>query len=94
MGMSLMYYDAQIGFTMKNKPKQAETAVEMNSEDQNKLSMAFISPKTMKCSPMQLHFPHGPYGSPSFLEAKMAERHLYWLCNLFQWLQNAHNSQN
>ena len=27
----------------------------------------------MKCSPMQLHFPHGPDVSPSFPEAKMVE---------------------
>ena len=52
MGMSLIYYDTQIGFKVKKKPKQAETAVEMNSEDRNKLSMAFISPKTVNCSPL------------------------------------------
>ena len=94
MGMSLLYYDAQIGFIVRYKPKQAETDVKMNSEDRNKLSMAFISPQTVKCSPMQLHFPHGPNGSTSFPEAKIAEKHLCWLCNLSQWLQNAQNTQN
>ena len=89
MGMSLIYYDAKIGFTVRKKPKQAETAVKMNSKDRNKLIMAFISPQIVKCSPMQLHFPHGPDGSPSFPETKMAEKHLCWLCNLFHWLQNA-----
>ena len=57
---------------MINKPKKAEKVVKMNSEDKNELIMAFISPQTVKCSPMQLHFPHGPTGSPSFPEAKMA----------------------
>ena len=76
------------------KPKQVETTAKMNSEDRNKLIMAFISPQTVKCSPMQLHFPHGPDVSPSFPEEKMAERHLYWLCNLSQWLQNSQNTQN
>ena len=94
MGMSLIYYDAQIGFTVRNKPKQVETTVKMNLEDINKLIMAFISLQTVKCSPMQLHFPHGPNGSPSFPEAKMAKKPLYWLYNLFQWLQNAQNTQN
>ena len=89
MGMSLMYYDAQIGFTVRNKSKHAEIAVKMNSKDKNKLSMAFISPQTVKCSPMQLHFPHGPDGSPSFPEAKVAEEHLCWIFNLSQTLQNA-----
>ena len=70
MGMSLIYYDAQIGFKVRKKPKQAKKTVEMNSEDRNKLSMAFISPQTVKCSPMPLHFPHGPDGSPSFPEEK------------------------
>jgi len=70
MGMSLIYYDSKIVFTVKNKPKQAETVVEMNSEDRNKLSTNFISPETENCSPMQLHFPHGPNGSPSFPEEK------------------------
>ena len=79
MGMSLIYYDAQIGFTVRKKPKQAETAVKMNLEDRNKLSMAFTSPQTVKCSPMQLHFPHGLDGSPSFPEEKMAEKDLFWL---------------
>ena len=94
MGMSLIYYDAQIGFTVRNKPKEAKKAMKMNSEDINKLSMAFISPQTMKCSLMQLHFPHGPNGSPSFPEAKMVEKHLCWLYNLFPWLQNSQNTQN
>ena len=42
----------------------------MNSEDRNKLSMAFISPQTMKCSPIQLHFPHGLDGSPNLPKEK------------------------
>ena len=79
MGMSLIYYDAQIGFKVIKKPKKAEKIVEMNSKDRNKLSMAFISPQTVKCSHMQLHFPHGPDGSPRFPEEKMAEKHLCWL---------------
>ena len=86
MGSSLIYYDAQIGFTLINKPKQAEATVEMNSKDRNKLIVDFISPQTTKCIPMHLHFPHGPDGSPSLLEVNMTEKHLCWLCNLFQWL--------
>ena len=76
MGMSLIYYDAQIGNTMRKIPKQTKPAVKMNSEHRNKLRMTLISPKTVKCTPMQLCFPQGPDGSPSFSEVKMAERHL------------------
>ena len=93
-GMSLLFYDAQIGFTVRKRPKNTKPAAQMNSEGINKLRMTFISPKTVKCSPMQLHFPQGPYGSPSFFEVKLAKRHLCWLFNLFQWLQIAQNSRN
>ena len=65
MGMSLIYFDAQIGNTMRKRPKQAKPPVKMNSKGRNKLKMTFISPKTVKCSLMQPHFPHGPDGSPS-----------------------------
>jgi hypothetical protein len=94
MGMSLIYYDAQIGITVRKRPKQTKPAVKMNSEHRKKLKMTLFSPKTVKCSPMQLHFPQGPDGSSSFSEVKMAERHLCWLCNLFQSLQNAENTRN
>ena len=56
--------------------------------------MAFISPQTVKYSLMQLHFPQGPNGSPSFPEEKVAEEHLCWLYNLSQNLHNSHNTQN
>ena len=94
MGMSLIYYDAQIRNIVRKRPKNTKPAVKMNSEGINKLRMTLLSPKTVKCSPMQLHFPHGPDGSPSFSEEKMAERHLCWLWNLSQWLQNAQNTKN
>ena len=58
-------------------PKRAKKTVKLNSEDRNKLRMAFISPQTVKCSPMQLHFPHGPDGSPSLPEEKMAEERIF-----------------
>ena len=61
---------------MRNMPKQAETTMKLNSEDKNKLKMTFVSPQTVNYSLIQLHFPHGPHGSPSFHEAKMAEEHL------------------
>ena len=54
-------------------PKQAKPAVKLNSKDRNKLNMAFVSPQTVKYSPIQLHFPDGPYGSPSFPKEKVAE---------------------
>ena len=54
-------------------PKQAKPAVKLNSEDRNKLKIAFVSPQTVKYSPIQLHFPHGPHGSPRFPEEKVAE---------------------
>ena len=68
MGMSLIYYDAQIGNIVRKKPTQTKPAVKMNSEHRKKLKMTLISFKTVKCSPMQLHFPQGRYGSPSFFE--------------------------
>ena len=79
MGMSLIYYDAQIGNTVRKRPKQTKPTVKMNSEHRNKLRMTLISPKIVKCSPMQRHFPQGLDGSPRFSEVKMAERHLCWL---------------
>ena len=79
---------------MRKRPKQEKLAVKLNSEDRNKLKMAFVSPQTMKYNPIQLHFPDGPSGSPSFPEEKMAEEHLRSLYNLSQTLQNANNSQN
>ena len=94
MGMSLLYYDAQIGYTVRKRPKQAKPAMKMNSKGRNKLRMTFISSKIVKCSPMQLHFPHGPNGSPRFPKEIVAEEHLCWLCNLSQTLQNAQNTQN
>lgn len=75
-------------------PKHTKTTVKMNSKHRKKIIMTLISPKIVKCSPMQLHFPQGPDGSPSFSEVKMAERHLIWLCSLFQWLHNAENTRN
>ena len=42
MGMSLIYYDAKIGFIVKKKPKHAQIAMEMNSKDRNKLIMALF----------------------------------------------------
>ena len=56
---------------MRKIPKQEKIAVKLNSKDRNKLKMAFFSPQTMNNSPIQLHFPNGPDGSPSFPEAKM-----------------------
>ena len=76
MGMSLIYYDAQIGNTVRKRPKQTKPVVEMDSKYKNKLRMTLISPKIVKCSPMQLHFPQGPDGSPSLYEVKMAEINL------------------
>jgi hypothetical protein len=73
MGMSLIYYDAQNGITVRKRPKQTKPAVKMNSEHRKKLKMTLFSPKTVKGSPMQLHFPQGPDGSSSFSEVKMAE---------------------
>ena len=75
-------------------PKHEKPVVKLNSEDINKLKMAFVSPQTVKYNPIQLHFPHGPDGSPSFPEEKEAEEHLCWLWNLSQTLQNAQNTQN
>ena len=65
-----------------------------NSEYRKKLKMTLFSPKTMKVDPMQLLFPQGPDVSSSYSNLKMAERHLYWLCNLFHSLQKAENTQN
>ena len=62
---------------MRKITKQEKPAVKLNSKDINKIIMAFISPKTVKYSPMQLHFPHGLDGSPSFHEEKIAEEHLF-----------------
>jgi hypothetical protein len=66
----------------------------MNSEYRQKLKMTLFSPKIVKADPMQLLFPQGPDGSSSYSDMKMVERHLCWLCNLFQSLQNAENTQN
>ena len=57
MGMSLIYYDAKIGNTVRKSPKQTKLAMKMNSEHRKKLKLTLISPKKVKCSPMQLHFP-------------------------------------
>ena len=57
MGMSLIYYDAKSGNIVKIRPKQTKTVVKMNSEGRNELILNFISPKIVKFSPMQLHFP-------------------------------------
>ena len=70
MGMSLIYYDAKIGNIVRKRPKQTKPAMKMNSEHRKKLRMTLISPKTMKCSPMQLRFPQGPDGSPRFSEVQ------------------------
>ena len=51
----------------------------MNSKDINKLRMTFISPKTVKYSPVHIHFPHGPNGSLSFPEEKAVEKNLFGL---------------
>ena len=76
MGMSLIYYDAQIGNTMRKRPKNTKPAVKMDSKHKNKLKMTLISPKTVKCSLMQLSFPQGLDGSPRLSEVKLAKRHL------------------
>ena len=60
-------------------PKKEKIAVKLNSEDINKLKMAFVSPQTVKYSPIQLHVNDGPDGSPSFPEEKVAEE---YLCSL------------
>ena len=75
-------------------PKQEKKAVNLTSEDKNKLKMAFVSPQTMKYNPIQLHLPDGPGGSFLLSEEKMAEEHLCSLCNLSQTLLNAEESQN
>ena len=54
MGMSLIYYDAQIGNIVRKRPKHTKPIVKMNSEHRKKLRMTLISPKTVKCSPMWL----------------------------------------
>ena len=59
--------------------KKVEKTMKLISKDRNKLKMAFVSPQTVKYSPIQLHFPDGPSGSPSFPEAKMNEEHLFSL---------------
>ena len=76
MGMSLIYYDAQIGNTVRKRPKITKPTMKMNSKHRNKLIITLISPKIVKSGPMQLHFPQGPDGSRSFSEVKIAERHL------------------
>ena len=53
---------------MRKIPKQENHAMKLNSEDRNKLKMAFVSPQIVKYSPIQLHFPDGPDGSPNFPE--------------------------
>ena len=42
----------------------------MNLEHKKKIRMTMISPKTVKCSPMQLRFPQGPDGSLRFFEVQ------------------------
>ena len=75
-------------------PKQEKSAMKLNSEVKIKLKMAFVSPQIVKYSPIQLHFPDGPSGSPSFPEAKMAIEHIFSLFNLSQTLHNDHNTKN
>ena len=94
MAMSLIYYDAQIGNTVKIRPKRTKLAVKMNSECRNQYKLAFVSPQTVKHSPKQHQLPIGPHGSPSFPEAEVPKYQIFWLRNLFQWLWNAHNSRN
>ena len=53
--------------------KQSKQAVNLTSEDINKLKMAFVSPQTVKYNPIQLHLPDGPFLFP---KEKMAEKHL------------------
>ena len=79
---------------MRKIPKQEKTAMKLNLEAINKLRMDFISPQTVTYSPMQLHSPHGPNGSPRFPEEKVAKEHLCWLQNLSQTLKNAEETQN
>ena len=86
MGMSLIYYDAQIGNTVKRRPKQTKPVVKMNLECINQYKLTFVSPQMVKHSPKQLQHPLGPDGSPSFPEAKVPADQLCWLCNLFQSL--------
>ena len=76
MGMSLIYYDAKIGNKVRKMPKKTKPAVKMNLEHRKKLRMTLISPKIVKCSPMQLRFPQGPDDFPSFSKVKMAKRNL------------------
>ena len=75
-------------------PKQEKKAMNLNLEDRNKLKIAFVSPQTVKYNPIQLHLPDGPDGSFLLLEAKMAEEHLFSLCNLSQTLHKVEESQN
>ena len=70
MGMSLLYYDAQIGNIVRKGPKQEKPVVKLTSEYRNKLKMAFVSPQTVKYSPKQLHFPNGPDGLQVSLKQK------------------------
>ena len=76
MGMSLIYYDAQIGNTVKRRPKQTKPAVKMNSECRNQYKLTFFSPQMVKHSPKQLKLPLGPDGSHCFLEEKGVEDQL------------------
>ena len=69
-------------------PKQEKQAVNLTSQDRNKLKMAFVSPQIVKYNRIQLHLPDGLGGSFLFPEEKMADEHLCSLYNMSQTLQN------
>ena len=60
-------------YTVKYMPKNEKKAVNLTSEDKNKLKMAFVSPQTVKYNPIHLHLPDGPGGPFLFPEEKMDE---------------------
>ena len=78
MDMSLIYYDAKIGNTLKIWSKQTKPAIKMNSECRNQYKLTFVSPQMVKHSPKQLQHPLGLDGSLSFPEAKVPEDQRFW----------------
>ena len=73
MGMSLLYYVSQNGYTIRNMLEKAKNAVKLNSKDRNRLKMAFVSPQIVKYSSIQLHFLDAPNGYLRFHEEKVAK---------------------
>ena len=61
------------GYTVKYMPKQEKKAMNLTSEDRNKLKMAFFSPQIVNYNPIHIHLPDGPGGSFLFSEEKMDE---------------------